>query len=323
MLLTGILSRSFLNGFHNVQVSGVERFQETLKRARNEGRGVLTVANHISVIDDPLLWGLLPLRSMTDPKYLRWSLGAENICFTTKLTEYFFSMGQVLSTRRFGVGPYQGAIDSAILLLSPSIRNSLSKSSEITPATHPFPSGDLPPQWVHIFPESLVHQAYPPHKTTMKYFHWGVSRVLLEAEKMPIVVPVFHHGLEDVFPEDRESYKYVPRTVIFPRFSKKKRLPLNIKFGSAIDDIVFADDRIKWEKLKHISVDGTEARSLRSAVALKLRDAVSKVRSSMGLPEEDSRFKDVYFWSGTGESNGVKIAGKYGNSKVSVIEKDG
>ncbi|KAK9323246.1 hypothetical protein V1517DRAFT_321099 [Lipomyces orientalis] len=321
MGLTGILSRSFLYAFHDVNASGVEQFVRVLEKAKEEGRGVLTVSNHISVVDDPVMWGLLPIRKMFNPTHLRWGLGAENICFTTKLTSNFFSMGQVLATRRFGTGVYQGSVDSAILLLCPSSRDSLPEASSTD--AYRFPPSNLPPQWIHIFPESLVHQAYPPHQTSMKYFHWGVSRIILEVEKLPVIVPIFHQGLDDVFPEDRENWKYVPRTVVFPKWKKENRVKLNFKFGAPLGESVFAEEREQWKRLVDTKHDSEESWNLRSMVAARIREAVTDVRKSMGLRDEDPRFKDPYFWSNVSEITGVKIAGKYGNSSVKVVEKEG
>ncbi|KAK9328662.1 hypothetical protein V1520DRAFT_345499 [Lipomyces starkeyi] len=321
MSLTGLLSRAFLYGFHNVNAYGVDQFVQVLERAKKEGRGVLTVSNHISVIDDPVMWGLLPIRMMFNPTHLRWGLGAENICFTTKFTSNFFSMGQVLATWRFGTGVYQGSVDSAILLLSPSSRDSLPETSDTD--AHRFPPSNLPPQWIHIFPESLVHQAYPPHQTSMKYFHWGVSRIVLEAEKLPVIVPIFHQGLDDVFPEDREKLKYIPRTVVLPKWKKENRLKLNFRFGAPLSESFFAKEREQWKDLADTQHDSEESWNLRSKVAALVREAVADVRKSMGLSDEDPRFKDPYFWSNVSELSGVKIAGKYGNSSVKVLEKEG
>lgn len=43
----------------------------------------LTCARNNS-LDDPLIWGVLPLRYALDPENLRWSLGAHDICFKNK-----------------------------------------------------------------------------------------------------------------------------------------------------------------------------------------------------------------------------------------------
>lgn len=40
--------------------------------------------DHICRMDDPLIWGTLPLSYAFSPKDLRWSLGSYDICFQNK-----------------------------------------------------------------------------------------------------------------------------------------------------------------------------------------------------------------------------------------------
>jgi hypothetical protein len=35
-------------------------------------------------MDDPMLWGILPLSYMFNPDNLRWGLGSYDLCFTNK-----------------------------------------------------------------------------------------------------------------------------------------------------------------------------------------------------------------------------------------------
>ncbi|KAK9453040.1 hypothetical protein V1511DRAFT_506356 [Dipodascopsis uninucleata] len=313
MSLTGIISKTFLYGFHDVKVEGLKEFVETLDNARKEGRGIVTVSNHISVVDDPLLWGLLPFRHTLDPTKLRWCLGAENICFVNKVTSMFFGMGQVLSTKRFGAGPFQDSVDVSVYLLS----------KDRTRYENAYPPDNLIPQWMHIFPEALVHQAYPPHKTTMKYFHWGASRLVLEPDVQPVVIPIFHYGLDDVFPEDRTKFKYIPRSLFRPSilFPKKYRQKLGFKFGSKLDDSIISKYREHYKLLRHDHLSD-KAWQLRSEVAASLREAVSDVRTSMGCQKEDPEFKKPTFWKDIHDVKSVKVAGKYGNS-IKFIEREG
>lgn len=43
---------------------------------------MFTFANHISVMDDPTLWGCMPWSSYQSPFSTRWTLGATDIMFT-------------------------------------------------------------------------------------------------------------------------------------------------------------------------------------------------------------------------------------------------
>lgn len=40
-------------------------------------------------LDDPLIWGILPLRYAVDVENLRWSLGAHDICFKNKCDHHY------------------------------------------------------------------------------------------------------------------------------------------------------------------------------------------------------------------------------------------
>ncbi|MCV5132377.1 hypothetical protein OFL98_27185, partial [Escherichia coli] len=54
--------------------------------------------------------------------------------------------------------------------------------------------------WVHVLPEGLVHQ-HP--QVDLRYFKWGVARLILESEPAPDVVPMFIDGTEHVMKEER------------------------------------------------------------------------------------------------------------------------
>ena len=43
-------------------------------------------------LDDPLMWGIKGFKC--DPKKARWTLAAEDICFTNPVFSYFFRLGQ-------------------------------------------------------------------------------------------------------------------------------------------------------------------------------------------------------------------------------------
>ncbi|CAI4869282.1 CRB_1a_G0057390.mRNA.1.CDS.1 [Saccharomyces cerevisiae] len=155
----------------------------------------------MSMVDDPLVWATLPYKLFTSLDNIRWSLGAHNICFQNKFLANFFSLGQVLSTERFGVGPFQGSIDASIRLLSPDDTLDLEwtphseVSSSLKKAYSP-PIIRSKPSWVHVYPEGFVLQLYPPFENSMRYFKWGITRMILEATKPPIVVPIFATGFE-------------------------------------------------------------------------------------------------------------------------------
>lgn len=157
--------------------------------------------------------------------------------------------------------------------------------------------------WVHIFPEGKIHQS--PRKT-MRYFKWGIARLILETKECPDVVPMWIEGFDDVMHESRE----------FPRFLPRPGKRVCVTFGSKVDsDDVFGEMRSRWQKLKArvakkypmsrdlpIGVlsdellNDEEAVELRKEVTLRIRNLVLDVRRSRGLPDEDPKEGLVDTW---------------------------
>jgi monolysocardiolipin acyltransferase len=145
--------------------------------------------------------------------------------------------------------------------------------------------------WVHIFPEGRVHQ-HPQHG--LRYFKWGVARLILESEPCPDVVPVFIEGMADVMNEERGPPRWMPRL----------GKAVGITFGDRVGEEVFGAFRERWKRLKEKAgvVDdvvggelveelrtGMEAESLRMEVALKVRELVAALRRKRGYPDEDPK----------------------------------
>lgn len=226
-------------------------------------------------------------------------IGAKHKALGSRFLRFFFSLGQVLSTTRFGGGPFQGSIDAAIHLLSKDHQEYPKQRSN----------------WVHIFPEAFVHQVYPPHENSLRYFHWGVSRLILEADECPAVLPIFSHGFDKVIPEDRpDDY----------RLWKQIGTTIHFGYGKALDEKLLAEFREKWRALVEKEQQGhtepltdltdnlkfgPEAQKLRSDLARYLRDQLGAVRETMGFPPQNPEFAEPEFWKPEGGCKDVPVMG--------------
>ncbi|KAJ5899650.1 hypothetical protein N7495_004394 [Penicillium taxi] len=329
----GGLCRAFLSLLSHAEVHGGEEFIALLESRRDPSqrtKGLITVSNHTSVMDDPLIWGLLPFRFWNK----RWSFGSHDICYQTRSLSFFFSLGQVLPTHRLAHSPFGGlgqpAITEAIRLLSNGpfpvdhhrAAPELQKFSLENVCVDPFSElsvayttngndAHLAPSafschaysWVHIFPEGKIHQA--PRKT-MRYFKWGIARLILEASECPDVVPMWIEGFDDIMHESRE----------YPRFLPRPGKKVSVTFGPKVDSQeVFDNVRTRWQNLKAkvVAADpqsqdlpfgvlseellhNKEAVELRKEVTLKIRNLVLDVRRSRGLPDEDPKEGLVETW---------------------------
>lgn len=170
---------------------------------RPEGTPLLTVANHQSCLDDPCLLGAaLKFKTMFRPENVRWCPGAADIAFTQKMHSIFFSLGQIVPIVR-GDGVYQRAVDFSIEKMNEG-------------------------RWVHFYPEGKVNMT-----NGFLRFKWGVGRVIDECKRLPIVLPFWHVGMEQILPNEPPYY---------PRIGK--RVTMNV--GKPIDlTEVLAENRMQ------------------------------------------------------------------------------
>ncbi|KAJ7047688.1 acyltransferase-domain-containing protein [Mycena alexandri] len=188
-LLVHLTCKAALNTICSVSVQGLPHLQAALSAARTNG--LVTLANHISTLDDPLTWGVLPTKYFLNARTIRWTLGASDVMFTNPVFSAFFRSGQVLETVR-GIGIYQPSVDAAIDKLN---------------------SG----KWVHFFSEGKINQpnTYPQHDglAHLPRFKWGIGRVLMEATTLPMIIPMWLSGFDELMPEGRSfPYNYLPRS---------------------------------------------------------------------------------------------------------------
>ncbi|KAF4619416.1 hypothetical protein D9613_005410 [Agrocybe pediades] len=182
----GLTCKAFLNsGLCSIQVNGLKNLRKALESKRNHG--IVTVCNHISTLDDPVVWGVLPAHYYLNSRTTRWALGASDIIFTNP-------HGQTLETFR-GKGIYQEAVDTAIQKLNQG-------------------------HWVHLYGEGKVNQPNTylrdeDGRAHLPRFKWGVQnsgRIIMEADTPPTVIPMWLTGFDKLMPEGRTfPYKYLPR----------------------------------------------------------------------------------------------------------------
>ncbi|KAI3926806.1 hypothetical protein MKW92_014193 [Papaver armeniacum] len=141
-----------------------------LVQSRPQGVPLITVSNHMSTMDDPLMWGFKGFPT-TDARLQRWVLAAEDICFRNSMLSYLFRLGKCIPIKRGG-GIYQEHMEEALERLSDGA-------------------------WLHTFPEGKICQDDAP----IRRLKWGTASLIERAPVTPIVLPIIHRGFEEVLPE--------------------------------------------------------------------------------------------------------------------------
>ncbi|KAJ8086203.1 Lyso-phosphatidylcholine acyltransferase [Marasmius tenuissimus] len=252
----GLASKAFFKlGLASVSVSGLQNLSKALESDdRTNGCGIVTVCNHISTLDDPLTWGILPARYYFKSRLTRWTLGASDIMFTNPVFSAFFRKGQVLETFR-GKGIYQPAVETAIEKLN---------------------KGD----WIHLFGEGKVNQpgTYTTDikgRATLPRFKWGIGRILTSTALPPVVVPMWITGFDKVMPEERPfPFKYLPR--IGARLTVSFGDPLPADAVSSLVDRISAAQREEQDPTRKIQLDVL----VRTEITAMVHDAVEALGRS-------------------------------------------
>ncbi|XP_053378360.1 tafazzin-like isoform X1 [Mercenaria mercenaria] len=174
--LVSSLSKFWIDKLNKPLLHNGEQFL-TLLEKRPCSRGLVTVSNHYSCMDDPFIWSIRKWKHVAGTKYLRWIPTADNICFTNYISTLFFSLGKCVPVVR-GDGVYQRGMDFCLDKLNHG-------------------------EWVHIFPEGKVNSQH--ERMRLK---WGVGRLVAESDTPPIVLPLYHMGFDNVLPNKKP---YIPQ----------------------------------------------------------------------------------------------------------------
>ncbi|XP_055689028.1 tafazzin [Lutzomyia longipalpis] len=220
----GLFSKIIMVWLNKTRVHNRHILSDALRK-RPRGVPLITCSNHESCFDDPGLWGVLPLNQVCNHNVIRWSLAAHDICFTNKYHSLFFMTGKCVPCVR-GAGVYQPAMDVCIEKLA---------------------QGD----WVHVFPEGKVNMA-------QEYIRlkWGIGRLIYESPVLPMIIPIWHKGMETVLPNE-------PPYIL--RVGKK----VTINFGDPID----LSDLVK--SLKERNTPEPEARKV---ITDRIEEELDKLR---------------------------------------------
>ncbi|XP_071913718.1 N-acylphosphatidylethanolamine synthase-like isoform X3 [Coffea arabica] len=110
-MAVGAFAKAVANLLNTTTVHNAETLIH-LVRSRPPGVPLLTVSNHMSTLDDPIMWGFKGF-PITDARIGRWVLAAEDICFKNTVLSYFFRLGKCIPITRGG-GIYQEHMNEAL-----------------------------------------------------------------------------------------------------------------------------------------------------------------------------------------------------------------
>ncbi|KAF9334134.1 hypothetical protein BG006_002680 [Podila minutissima] len=243
--------------------------------------------------DDPLLWGALPWKCYWNPsRTIRYALGAQELCYPNKTIGAFFQCGQVVPIVR-GNGIFQPAVNESIRLLQQGKwvhlfpEGKVNQSSEVirlkwgigrillelagrpiaatatAAATTTQSTSAFSPQFTHTFDSKDSNNNNNDNDND------GRTWDQIKDTAMPLVVPIYHFGMDDIlrlYPDNSSP--------VFPKWG----LPLTIVFGEPID---FSEVMTAY---KAGALDEVEARV---RVTARVHAALEQLRAVAQMLHED------------------------------------
>lgn len=179
-MAVGILFGIFLKVFNRTKVHNLDRLLRVVEKPREGDRPLLSVSNHQSIMDDPGLWcGILPWWRIS-PNKVRWSICTEDVFFAAPFVTPFMAAGNTLPLDRSGS------------LNQPSFRFFWEKLNQDK-------------SWCHIFPEGRIWQdwRFAADEAHLGPFKVGVGKMIAHCKEgaEPIIIPMFHKGMDKIVPE--------------------------------------------------------------------------------------------------------------------------
>ena len=222
VMCTGVV----LDGMNTVQVHDYENF--TAAYEARHVRPLLTVCNHDSCIDDPMLstW-LVPLKDKLSHTSHSWRLCGEDMCFKTPALAAAFGVLHTLPIKRQVEWKVDGSggTDSDDGVQRHQRRQSgEEKGVEKEGGDSSFVSSagqsgimqlrlkqltdKLGTGWVHLFPEGRIWQGTTVGGTD-PYLRWGVGKMVAAAKVTPAILPYVHVGMASVLPHSKANNRLI------------------------------------------------------------------------------------------------------------------
>jgi monolysocardiolipin acyltransferase len=178
--IVSLVGKCILNVMNSSQFDNVSVLLDAAMK-REEGEGLITVSNHASTLDDPMLFCAMFPASFFFTEHahrrVRWSICAREMCYSNPLFAQFFKSGKTLPIER-GKGLHQPVMNVVARAVA---------------------RGD----WVHVFPEGKVH--FNDGKGPLLPLKWGVGKLCCDSYllsgRVPTVIPFHHTGMTSVLPK--------------------------------------------------------------------------------------------------------------------------
>ena len=158
-----------------------------------DGRGLVTVSNHVTAVDDPgVVATLIDAKNFSTPGNMRWQMCATDRCFKVRAA---------LPGSGLGLGLGLGRLSSSLTLtLALKVRALLPffRAGRILPVLRGGGTGHHfvdevvrkveEGEWVHVFPTGKRD----PDSRSLGPLKPGVGRIIASCEQTPVVVPFYH-----------------------------------------------------------------------------------------------------------------------------------